>query len=329
MDFNTIMIGVLAMVAIGGIFQVFVYPYLSGDIRAEQRRTALAASARSGGAQKRTADRFQDTEKRRKQVTDSLKEIEQKGKSKKISFEAKIKQAGLTLTKQQFMLMSAALSVAVAAVVFYMSENLLYVLPGLLIGGFGLPNWIIGFLRKRRIKKFVAGFPDAVDVIIRGVKAGLPLGDCLRVIAGESAEPVRSEFRQVIEATTMGLPLGEAVERLYERVPVSEANFFSIVLNIQAKSGGYLSEALGNLARVLRERKKMQQKVHAMSSEAKASAGIIGSLPFCVTGLLYLSSPKYISLLWMTSSGRTVMAICGFWMFVGVMSMKKMINFDM
>jgi tight adherence protein B len=329
MDFNTIMIGILATVAIGAAFQGFVYPYLSGDIRAEKRQAALASSSRAGAAVKRPGDRSQDADKRRKQVADSLKEIEQKGKSKKVSLEAKIKQAGLTLTKQQFFLVSAGLAVGVGAVVFYISENVLYILPGMLIGGFGVSNWILGFLRKRRIKKFVAGFPDAVDIIIRGVKAGLPLGDCLRVIAGESAEPVRSEFRQVIESTTMGLPLGEAVERLYERVPVTEANFFSIVLNIQQKSGGNLSEALGNLARVLRERKKMQQKVQAMSSEAKASAGIIGSLPFCVTGLLYLSSPRYIELLWQTSGGRTVMAICGFWMFVGIMSMKKMINFDM
>jgi tight adherence protein B len=328
MDFNTIMIGVLATVAIGGVFQVFVYPYLSGDIRAEQRQSALAASSRAS-AQKRPGDRSLDSEKRRKQVADSLKEIDAKGKNKRVSLEAKIKQAGLTISKQQFFLASIGAAIVVGALVFYMSENVLYIAPGLLIGGFGLPNWFIGFLRKKRIKKFVAGFPDAVDIVIRGVKAGLPLGDCLRVIAGEAAEPVRSEFRLVIEATTMGLPLGEAVERLYERVPVAESNFFSIVLNIQQKSGGNLSEALGNLARVLRERKKMQQKVTAMSSEAKASAGIIGSLPFCVTGLLYMSSPRYIELLWQTSSGRTVMAICGVWMFVGVMSMKKMINFDM
>ena len=127
----------------------------------------------------------------------------------------------------------------------------------------------------------------------------------------------------------MGLPLGESVEKLYDRVPVTEANFFSIVISIQQKSGGNLSEALGNLSRVLRERKKMQAKVKAMSSEAKASAMIIGSLPFCVTFLLYLSSPKYIELIWITNTGRTVLAVCAFVMFFGVMVMKKMINFDM
>ncbi len=328
MDINTIVMGVLAMIAFGAIFQGFVYPYLSGDIRAEKRQASLTQNARGAGA-KRVAERLQDGEKRRRQIAESLKELEQKGKSKKISLDAKIKQAGLQWSKQQFFMISVGLAVAVGALVFYMSESVLYAVPALAIGGFGLPHWILGFLKKRRIAKFVAAFPEAVDIIIRGVKAGLPLGDCLRVIAGESAEPVRSEFRQVIESTTMGLPISEAVERIYERVPVAEANFFAIVLSIQQKAGGNLSEALGNLARVLRERRKMQLKVKAMSSEAKASAGIIGSLPFAVTGLLYLSSPKYIELLWSTTTGRTTMAVCGFWMFVGIMSMKKMINFDM
>ena len=126
----------------------------------------------------------------------------------------------------------------------------------------------------------------------------------------------------------MGLSAGEAVERIVERVPVADANFFSIVINIQQKSGGNLSEALGNLSRVLRDRKKMKQKIKAMSSEAKASAGIIGSLPFIVTMLVYLSSPHYIELLWTTPTGRMVMAVSGFWMFLGILTMRKMISFD-
>ena len=129
----------------------------------------------------------------------------------------------------------------------------------------------------RRMKKFIVEFPNAVDVIIRGVKAGLPLGDCIRVIAAEAAEPVRSEFRRIVEAQAIGLSVAEAVEKLHDSVPIAEANFFSIVINLQSKSGGNLSEALGNLSRVLRDRKKMALKIKAMSSEAKTSAGIIGA----------------------------------------------------
>ena len=175
------------------------------------------------------------------------------------------------------------MAVVVALLLLYVTGNILYLVPGLAIGGFGLPNWVLSFRKKRRIAKFINEFPNAIDVIIRGIKAGLPLGDCLRVIANEAEEPLKSEFRYIVEAQTMGLSAGEAVERIVERVPVADANFFSIVINIQQKSGGNLSEALGNLSRVLRDRKKMKQKIKAMSSEAKASAGIIGSLPFIVT----------------------------------------------
>ena len=197
-----------------------------------------------------------------------------------------------------------------------------------LVAGFGLPRWILGFLKKRREKRFLNIFPDAVDVIVRGVKAGLPLGDCLKIIANEAQEPVKSEFRSIVETQTIGMPLGEACGRLYDSVPVPEANFFGIVISIQQKAGGNLSEALGNLSRVLRDRKRMQAKIHAMSMEAKASATIIGSLPLAVMLLVYITSPNYIELLWTTPLGRMMMAACAVWMSIGVMVMKKMINFD-
>jgi tight adherence protein B len=167
-----------------------------------------------------------------------------------------------------------------------------------------------------------------VDVIVRGIKAGLPLLDCLKMIAGEAPEPVRTEFKAIVETQTIGLPLGEACEKLYERVPLPEANFFGIVISIQQKAGGNLSEALGNLSRVLRERKKMKAKIKAMSMEAKASAMIIAALPVAVMILVYLTSPKYIELLWTEPLGRLMLACCVVWMSMGVMVMKKMINFD-
>jgi tight adherence protein B len=211
---------------------------------------------------------------------------------------------------------------------YVLNENPMMAAAAALIGGFGLPNWMLSFLAKRRVKKFLNAFPDAIDVIIRGVKAGLPLNDCLRVIANETDEPVRSEFRLIIEAQAMGLPVGEAVERLVERIPVPETSFFAIVLSIQEKAGGNLSEALSNLSQVLRDRKKMKAKISAMSSEAKASAGIIGSLPFIVAGLVYVTSPTYIELLWTTTTGTLVLGVSAFWMMIGIFTMRKMINFD-
>jgi tight adherence protein B len=191
-----------------------------------------------------------------------------------------------------------------------------------------LPRWILSHLKKRREKKFINAFPDAVDVIVRGIKAGLPLLDSLKVIVYDSPEPIKSEFRTIIETQTIGIPLGEACGKLYEGIPIPEANFFGIVISIQQKSGGNLSEALGNLSKVLRDRKKMRAKITAMSMEAKASAAIIGSLPIAVMALVYITSPDYIILLFTTSLGNMMLGASAIWMLAGVLVMKKMINFD-
>ncbi len=148
------------------------------------------------------------------------------------------------------------------------------------------------------------------------------------MIALEAPDPLKSEFRVILETQAIGMPLGEACGKLYERTPLPEANFFGIVVAIQQKAGGNLSEALGNLSRVLRDRKKMKAKIQAMSQEAKASAGIIGALPIAVMTLVYLTSPQYISLLFTTSIGNMMLAASAIWMAMGVMVMKKMINFD-
>jgi tight adherence protein B len=194
--------------------------------------------------------------------------------------------------------------------------------------GVGAPRWALIYLKRRRENLFIDRFPDAIDVVVRGIKSGLPLGDSLRVIATESPEPVRTEFRLVLETQAIGLPLGEACGKLFERMPLPEANFFAIVITIQQKSGGNLSEALGNLSRVLRERKKMKGKIKAMSTEAKASASIIGALPLAVMTIVYLTSPGYITLLWTERLGQMMLAGSALWMTIGVLVMRKMINFD-
>jgi tight adherence protein B len=195
-------------------------------------------------------------------------------------------------------------------------------------GTLGVPRWMINFLRKRRIKRFLEEFPNAMDVIVRGVKAGLPLNECVRIVAMEAAEPVKTEFRQMAETQTLGVSLADAVGKLPERVPVPEASFFAIVITIQQKAGGNLSETLGNLSRVLRERRKMVGKIKAMSMEAKASAAIIGSLPIIVMGLVYLTSPRYMALLFTDPLGNLILGASAVWMFLGIMVMRRMINFD-
>jgi tight adherence protein B len=315
----------LATAAVGGVAWVFIYPLLSGERHAEKRMQSVAKVDRVAA---KTAARA-GPKVRRDQLEETLKELEARRKKQKSpSLSARIEQAGLTWSKRSFMIGSGVLGLVVFVVVLVVGGGFLAA-AGLAFGAaFGLPRWILSYIKKRRHAKFLNHFPDAVDIIVRGIKAGLPLLDSMRVIVNDAPEPVKSEFRAIIETQTIGLPLGEACGKLYERIPLPEANFFAIVIMIQQKAGGNLSEALGNLSRVLRDRKKMKAKIKAMSMEAKASASIIGSLPILVMGIVYVTSPDYIELLWTQPLGRMMLAASAFWMFIGIMSMKKMINFD-
>jgi len=325
-DQQTLALAGLATVAFGGVAWVFLYPLLSGEAQAEKR---MATIARPDPATRATAPQRGAQRSRREQVEETLKELEvRRNKSKKPPLSVQISQAGLSWSKRQFIIISAVLAAAVFAAIFMTSVGPLPALGAAFAAGLGAPRWLLGYLKKRRETKFLEGFPDAVDVIVRGIRAGLPLLECLKIVGNDATEPVKGEFRAIIETQTIGMPIGEACAKLYERVPLAECNFFGIVISIQQKSGGNLSEALGNLSRVLRDRKKMKAKIQAMSMEAKASAMIIGALPVAVMTLVYITSPDYIELLWTHPTGRLMMAGSAAWMFMGVMVMRKMINFD-
>jgi tight adherence protein B len=309
--------GLLAL-GVGGL----AFALVGGDSRADKRRAAVTKSDA-----KALAAATVDRNARKKQIADGLRDIEMKGK-RRANLATRIEQAGLSITKQQYWIGSAAIGFICSGLAYVQSRSVLLMALVALTTAVGLPQLALSRLRIRRINKFVANFPTAIDLIVRGIKSGLPLGDTIRIAASESPEPVKSEFRRAVEALSLGMTLPESVERMAQRVPIAETNFFSIVIAIQAKSGGNLSEALGNLSRVLRERKKMKGKISAMSMEAKASAAIIGAVPFLVVGALYVSSPKYISLLWATTHGRMISLIAIFWMGIGIAMMKKMIAFD-
>jgi tight adherence protein B len=312
----------LAATALGGVAWVFIYPLLSGERKAENRRASVAKPEPAA----RQADKNQRT--RREQVEGSLKDLEARGKQKRLPLSSRLTQAGLDWTPQKFMILSGILGVAAFMAAMLGGGGLLGAAGLGFAAGFGLPRWGLGFLKTRREKKFLKALPDAVDVIVRGIKAGLPLFESIKVVAADAPQPLKGEFLAIIETQAIGMPLGEACTRLYERMPVPEANFFGIVIAIQQKSGGNLSEALGNLSKVLRDRKKMAEKIQAMSMEAKASAGIIGSLPPIVMLLVYLSTPDYISLLWTHPTGQLMLLGCAIWMSLGIFVMKRMINFD-
>ena len=282
---NPIAVAGCLSIGLGGL----AFAFIGGDSRADKRRAAVAKSDAKALSTTVSVDRTA----RKKQIADGLRDIEMKGRQR-ANLATRIEQAGLSITKQQYWIGSLLLGLVCSALAYIESKSLVLTLLVAVTATVGLPQLVLARLRIRRINKFVANFPTAIDIIVRGIKSGLPLGDTVRIAAAESPEPVKSEFRRVVEGLSLGMTLPEAVERMAQRVPIAETNFFSIVIAIQGKAGGNLSEALGNLSRVLRERKKMRGKITAMSMEAKASAAIIGAVPFLVVGALYVSSPKYV-----------------------------------
>jgi tight adherence protein B len=324
MNIQLLALAFLAFTAIGGLAWVFIYPMLSGEKKAESRRASIA---RPEPATARQADKNQRS--RREQVEGTLKDLDaRRQKEKSVPLHMRLAQAGLNWTTDKFWIASGIFAVAAFGAAYWMGGGLLGGVGMAFAAGFGLPRWLLAHLKTKREKAFLKALPDAVDVIVRGIKAGLPLFESIKVVAADAPEPLKSEFLAIIETQTIGMPLGEACARLFERMPVPEANFFGIVIAIQQKSGGNLSEALGNLSKVLRDRKKMAEKIQAMSMEAKASAAIIGSLPPVVMALVWITTPDYISLLWIHPTGQFMLVACVCWMFIGVMVMKKMINFD-
>jgi tight adherence protein B len=327
-----IAVTVLAMLSAGSLAYVLLYRRIETENTVERRLGQIQGRGTTGVPA--TGGRvIVDAAKRRKSVQETLKELDEKqrARAKRSSsppMTLRLEQAGLNWSRRTFLLFSLLCGLIDFAMAWFVHAPIYACLAFGFAGSIGLPRWIVNFLRKRRMKKFLEEFANAMDVIVRGVKAGLPLNDCIRIIANEAAEPVRTEFRIIAETQGLGVPLGEAVNKLPERVPVPEASFFSIVVGIQQKAGGNLSETLGNLSRVLRERRKMFGKIKAMSMEAKASAAIIGALPIIVMGLVYLTSPRYISLLFTDPMGNLILGASGIWMMTGIFVMRRMINFD-
>ncbi len=323
------LIFLLAALCVGGVLHTLFQPRFTYEVRVKRRLRIVAGAAsvspkQPGGAGK----------SRRRSIEDTLKEIEEKQKEKaksgsRRSLTERLRQSGLGWTRTTYL--GVCLFVGLAGCVLGAFG---IGLGPLAAGGLGLtmglllPHLYVGAKRNRRLLTFCNELPNAVDVIVRGVRTGLPLGDCLRMIAAEGQEPVRSEFKMIVDDQTLGVPVQDAMLRLADRVPVPETSFLATVITIQSHSGGNLTEALANLSSVLRERKKMREKIKAMSSEAKASAGIIGALPPVVASILYLTSPDYISLLFTTTLGQIVLAGCAIWMSIGVLVMRAMINFD-
>ncbi|EKF19474.1 type II secretion system F family protein [Nitratireductor pacificus] len=323
----------LAGCSAGALAYVFMFNSIAEERKAGRRLETIKSAQTDRAMVKASRDRVAEVAKRRKSIQDSLKELDDRQKTRdskirKPPLKLQLKQAGMSISVERFHVMSVVSGLSCTVVVFLLGAPLI-VLPGaLVVGILGLPRWYVSFKRKRRVKAFLNEFPNALDVIVRAVKSGLPINDGIRLIASEAREPVKTEFRRIVESQQMGISTPEACMRMGDSMPCPEANFFGIVIQIQSQAGGNLSEALSNLSRVLRDRKKMKAKVQALSMEAKTSAWIIGALPFIVAFLVYITSPTYIMPLFTTSVGHLILGVSGVWMTMGVLVMRKMINFE-
>jgi tight adherence protein B len=317
-----ILVAGLAFITIGGLGVAFMG---GGAPKMAQKRMKSV----SGRADLKKAPTDTTAVKRRQSQQEALKQLsldEKESRKRRFSVQGQLQQAGVSASPTVFWIISAVLGV-ILAFAGLIIQGPIGAGAGLIIGGLGLPRWGLRMMVAGRQKKFANQLSDAIDIIVRGVKSGLPLGQCLRIIATESPDPIKSEFVQLVDAQAMGVPLDQSLTRLYERMPLAEVNFFAIVLTIQQKTGGNLSESLGNLSSVLRSRKLVKEKVKALSAEAKASAMIIGALPFIVMCLVYITRPDYIMTLFTDPTGHLILLGSAVMMGSGILVMRNMINF--
>ena len=321
-----ILAAVLGFVTIASLGFVFVGGDDSSSKAVKRAQNFGIKSPQQGGKAARGAIP-QTQEQRRKQILLQLKDADRKERKARVTMAAKLRQAGLSLPIHVFWIISAVSGVFAGLLGFMFGAPWFVAVGLLIVFGLGLPRWVVGFLGKRRMKKFSGEFANAVDIIVRGIKSGLPVHDTLKIIGRESPAPLGPEFQRLVENIGVGLTLEQALEKMYERMPTPELRFFTIVIAIQAKTGGNLAEALGNLSAVLRSRKLMSEKIKALSSEATASAGIIGSLPPAVMAMVMVTTPAYMMLMFTDMRGQIMLMGSALWMAAGIFTMKKMISF--
>lgn len=319
----TLVLGALIFIALAGLGLLA----FGGAGKPNAKRMKIVQQ----GKVSRAPTQAQVQNKRLKQAnTDALKELsarEKQQRKSRVTIRGRLDQAGLAVPESAFWIASLGLGITLGLMVLVTQKSPWLALMTAAGSGIGLPRWVLGAMIKGRQKKFIEQLADAIEIIVRGVKSGLPLNQCLQIIAKDGASPVREEFKRLVDSQAMGTPMDQVLQRFFDRMPLPEVNFFNTVILIQQKTGGNLSEALGNLSSVLRSRKLMREKIKALSSEAQASAMIIGSLPPLVGIAVYVLQPKYMTLLFTHPSGQFALMCAGVWMALGILSMRQMINF--
>jgi tight adherence protein B len=310
------------------IFTVLVIAYLlvtgSGAAKAQKRRMQALRYRHS-----ESVDAKVDAQFKRAVAARRPKAYKIAGSGSRLeALQLRLTRTGKDWTVTQYIYASIGLALAVAVLMFIATKALLLALGiGLMVGA-GLPHMVVGYLIGKRTNEFVSKFPDGIELLVRGLRSGLPVTETLAVVAQEVPGPVGYEFKTVIDRIKVGKTMEDALQDTADKLGIAEFNFFTITLAIQRETGGNLAETLSNLADVLRKRAQMKLKIRAMSSESKASAYIVGSLPFLVFGAIMYINPEYMGGFF--SDDRLIVAGlgAGVWMAIGAFIMAKMVSFE-
>jgi tight adherence protein B len=319
--FQTLLI---TLVIFGALVAVYAVIAGSGVAKAQKRRMQAVRYRHSESLDAKVDAQFKRAVAARKPKT---YKVAGSG-SRMEALAVRLNRTGKSWTVTQYIYASAGLTVVVGALVFVSSQAPLLSLGVGLFVGAGLPHMVVGFLINRRTNAFITKFPDGIELLVRGLRSGLPVTETLGIVAAEVPGPVGFEFKTVIDRIKVGKTMEDALQDTADKLGIAEFNFFTITLAIQRETGGNLAETLSNLANVLRQRAQMKLKIKAMSSESKASAYIVGSLPFLVFGAIMYINPEYIGAFF--TDDRLIVAGlgAGVWMGLGVFIMAKMVNFE-
>lgn len=320
----TIIIVTLAVLAVVYTILTGIFGKSEADLRQQNISVTRGNSANLAASE--SALNSKRTDQKRKEIQNKLKNREKDKMAKKVTMPQRLLQAGLSTSLQGFYVFSLIAGIGCGIAAIFFGASLLVAAGAIFVGAIGLPRFVLNFLKKRRQTKFLLELPNAIDVVVRGVRSGLPLNDALKMIAEESSEPLRSEFGLLISEQKMGITIQEGLFRMNGRMELSELNFLAIVVTIQQTMGGNLSETLANLSKIIRDRHKMRAKIDAMSTEAKSSAAIIGCLPLLIIMAITFMSPGYMDPLFETQTGHFMIGGSIFWMTCGVLVMRQMIN---
>lgn len=324
---NPVILGLLAGIFLFAIIGVGIAVLISAENKKKQRKMSVITGQKRLSADKDDKDA---QHRRRDSIARKLKEAQDQEKEgkKKDNLTSNLRQAGLEITPGQFWIYSAICSFLFLVLAkFAFGGGIVMILAMGIIGFFGIPRMVLNKLIARRQKKFLEDFPDVLESMVRLLKSGMPVTEAIAMAGREYEGPVGDEMTRMYEAQKIGVSLPEAALEASKRMPLTEMQMFATGISIQVQTGASLSDVLLNLSNVIRSRFKLKRKVKALSSEAKSSAMIIGSLPFLIGGGLYLIRPDYIGVLFTTTTGKVVMVGAAVWMAIGIFVMKIMINF--